>query len=404
MRPVGNFDPIRTLHGRSGHYPMEPQSMSPREQQFLIELATEISRLYGFARQMNEMDFAASLGGEFRGMQDAGWSTTITAADVRQELVAYLEKGEPLTTPEYRVVLLLYTQLSEAGGVYESIKNIMRVITALPYNLWPFQDLVRVRKQPPAVIGPNANKTFRDLAETAKAIGMKRLAELLAAVFRDDIRNGIAHADYIIWSDGLRLRRRNGGQVYAVSHEAVVEAVVRGIAFFDILQDHNRAAMNFYDPPREIVGKFSGNFPMPWTVHADPVKRTFSISGSSPAPVTTPAYLRQVEITARLGGRVLAAFPRDGDEQDEKVIEGIETVGYEPHVVPLDAKAYLQLQGQIEQHAMQDERRPMGNGLLIASPFGFTQLADAGHLVKILPPRITEVLFDGDGKNKPADE
>lgn len=366
--------------------------ISSSERQFISELATEISRLYGFARQMNEMDFAASLGGEFRGMQSAGWSTTITASEVRKELDAYLRRTDPLTVPEYRVVLLLYSQLSEAGGVYESIKNIMGVITAVPYNLWPFQKLVRLRKEPKAVIGPNANKTFRDLAENARAIGMKRLGELLVEVFRDDIRNGIAHADYIIWDDGLRLRRRNGGQVYSIPHGEVAEAIHRGIAYYDILQDHNREAMNFYNPPREIVGKFSGNFPMPWTIHADPVKRTFSISGSSPGPVTTPSYLRQVEISAQLGGRVLAAFPEH--DEDEAVVTGIEAMGCEPHIVQLDARARQDLVKLIESHAMQDNRRPAGSGLLVASPFGFTSLADAADLVEILPPAMTEVLFD----------
>ncbi|MGO4441018.1 hypothetical protein [Rhizobium sp. RAF56] len=368
--------------------------MSLQEKQYLTEFAREISRLYGFARQMNELDFAASLGGEFRGMQDAGWSTQITAADVRQELGTLLTRDSQLTTAEYRVVLLLYCQLAEAGGVYESIKNVMGVITAVPYNLWPFKDLVRVRKQPAAVIGPNANKTFRDLAETARAIGMPRLADLLANAFRDDIRNGIAHADYVIWSDGLRLRRRNGGNVYAVPHEDVLSAVVRGIAFFDILQDHNRTAMGFYNPQKEIVGKFSGNFPMPWTVHADPVKGTFSISGSSPGPVTTPAYLRQVEITGRLGGKVLAAFPRNGNSDDESTISWIEAAGYDPHVVPLEPSQFDELLHQVDYHAMQDDRGTNENGLLIASPFGFLHLSDASAFDHFLPPSITEVLFD----------
>lgn len=221
---------------------------------------------------------------------------------------------------------------------------------------------------------------------------MKRLGELLVEVFRDDIRNGIAHADYIIWDDGLRLRRRNGGQVYSIPHDEVAEAIHRGIAYYDVLQDHNREAMNFYDPPREIVGKFSGNFPMPWTIHADPVKRTFSISGSSPGPVTTPAYLRQVEISAQLGGRVLAAFPEH--DEDEAVITGIEAMGYEPHIVQLDPRARQELVLLIESHAMQDNRRIVGSGLLVASPFGFTRLADAADLVEILPPAMTEVLFD----------
>ena len=61
--------------------------MDTRE--FLTELNAYLSHLYAFARQMNELDFAASLSGEFRGMQDAGWSTTITAHEVFDEINQY---------------------------------------------------------------------------------------------------------------------------------------------------------------------------------------------------------------------------------------------------------------------------------------------------------------------------
>ncbi|TIV11205.1 MAG: hypothetical protein E5W00_04640 [Mesorhizobium sp.] len=152
--------------------------------------------------------------------------------------------------------------------------------------------------------------------------------------------------------------------------------------------------MSFYNPPKEIVGKFSGNPPMPWTVHADPVKGTFSISGSSPVPVTTPEYRRQVEITGRLGGKVLAAFPRIDDDDDERTINTIEDLGYEPNIVPLDAAAYADLLRQIQLHDMQDDRQTPGNGLLVASPFGFTSLAASAALENLLPSRMIEVLFE----------
>ncbi len=40
---------------------------------------------------------------------------------------------------------------------------------------------------------------------------MHELSEVLRDAFDPDIRNGYAHADYIIWGDGLRLRRQAGG-------------------------------------------------------------------------------------------------------------------------------------------------------------------------------------------------
>lgn len=365
---------------------------------YLIALNMELSRLYGFARQMNELDFAGSLGGEFRGMQDAGWATTITAQQVFDELQAYMSRTEPFTLPEMRIALMLYCQLSEAGGVYESLKNIMGVVTSQPYNLWPFKDIVRVRKADKRVIAPNANATFRDLATKTSEIGMTKLASLLALAFNDEIRNGISHADYVIWNDGLRLRKRNGGYANRLSFDEVGVAITVGVAFYDILQDHNRTAMASFNPAREIIGKFSLNPPMRFTVFSDPERGAFSISTSSPGPETTPEYLRQVEITARLGGKVLAVFPRNDHAADETVIKLIEDAGYDPHVVPMDAVAREALLAEIEAQHMGDERGSIAEGLLLASPFGFRTVADAVELEQVFPPATVELNFADDFK------
>ena len=84
---------------------------------------------------MNELDFAASLSGEFRGMQDAGWSTTITANEVFDEISAHLQNETPRSKAELRVILMLYCQLAEAGGIYETLKNMMGDVTLKPYLL-----------------------------------------------------------------------------------------------------------------------------------------------------------------------------------------------------------------------------------------------------------------------------
>ena len=172
-------------------------------EEYLEQLNQQLSYLVAFARQVNELDLAGSIFQESRGMQDAGWSTTITAHEIFNEMIAFTELNHPIEKSELRVLLSLYAQLSEAGGVYEGLKNLIGVIELKPFRGWPFQHLVRVREAPRRVIGPNANATFRDLAQTARGIGMLRLSELLETAFRDDLRNGISHADYIIWNDGL---------------------------------------------------------------------------------------------------------------------------------------------------------------------------------------------------------
>ena len=207
--PKGDFQIEKSQWQAIGAAVRICQDLSMTAQIYLRQLSRQLSYLLAFARQINELDFAASLSGEFRGMQDAGWATTITAHEVFAEISTHVAHSHPRSKAEIRVLLFLYCQLAEAGGVYETLKNMMGIITLKPYLLWPFQDLVRVRQHPRRVIGPNANATFRDLAETAQAIGMPGLASALEEAFRDDIRNGIYHADYVIWEDGLRLRRRN---------------------------------------------------------------------------------------------------------------------------------------------------------------------------------------------------
>lgn len=356
------------------------------------ELNAHLSHLYTFARQVNELDFAVSLGGEFRGAQDAGWATTITANEVFEELGTFFSAGGRLSKAEFRAALMLYCQLAEAGGFYETLKNMMGVISLKPYVLWPFQPLVRVRKEPKRVIGPNANATFRDLATMARSIGLLRLSELLVLAFRDDIRNGITHADYVIWDDGLRLRKRNGGRADRLSFKDVSDAICRGMIFFQILKELNNASVRTFDPPKEIVGRFSVNPPMPWTVSYNPKSGAFGISGSSPGAVTTPQYDRQVEINNRLGGKVFALYSRMNCSQLDDTEAHALSQGFEPHGVEISDAQMEALAADIERIGLWDDRQPHieQSHVLLASPWGFRWLHSPSEFDALLGQPLLE--------------
>jgi hypothetical protein len=344
--------------------------------EYLAELNTHLSQLYAFARRMNELDFAVSLSGEFRGMQDAGWNTTITANEVFDELTALTKDKRPHSKAEIRVILMLYCQLAEAGGVYESLKNIMGVVKLKPYLLWPFKNLVRVKKTPHKVVGPNANATFRDLAQTAAEIGLWRLSSLLEDTFRDDVRNAVYHADYVIWEDGLRLCKRNGGFGARLPFDELGEVVTRAAAFYDILRDYNGISVRSFNPAKEIVGRFSENFPMPWTVSFDPDTGAFRISGSSPGPVVTPEYQRQSEISGRLGGKVMAVYTHNPAKFADKLEQHVLAAGFEPNAVVMDQPQFMALINDIEKLGLWDERKPRSatGDILLATPWGFRWL------------------------------
>ena len=331
---------------------------------------------------------AASLFGEFRGSQGAGWSTSITAYEVRSELQTFDKKGAPLTVAELRQVLCLYSQLAEAGGVYEGLLNLMGVIQLKPYNLWPFQDLVRVKQSPKRVIGPNANLMFRKLAQVASDIGMTRLSQLLEITFRDDIRNSIFHADYIIAPNGLRLRRRNGGQVIVVTYEEINVALTIGLNFFHLLEGHQQDARESFRPAREIIGRFSLNPPMLHMVESM-ADGHFSISTSSVARQTDANYERQERINNLLNGRVLAAYLNVNLSNERSILEEIQQAGFDPVVINLTSESQVDdVVSEVDTHGLWRSRvigSALNNGLLLATPSGFVRVADREAFFSALP-------------------
>ena len=326
--------------------------------------------------------------GEFRGEEGAGWSTIVTAHEVFRELKTLGSKGTPLTRPEVRQVLFLYTQLAEAGGVYEGLLNLMRVAQLKTYNLWPFQNLVRIRQVPRAVIGPNANAMFRHLAEVAAAIGMVGLARLLEIAFRDDIRNAIAHADYILVSDGLRLRRRNGGHPITVSYAEVLSALQIALFFYELLERFQRETAESFRPARTVIGRFSENPPMPWTIELSE-NGAFSISSSSPGIQVDAAYERQKRINDRLGGRMATAYISPGVEVPSALLTEISAIGFEVLIVDLETVEQIAAQiGEVEEHGLWDAMPSVetsDNAVLMATPLGFRRISTGIEFQAWLP-------------------
>lgn len=106
-------------------------------------------------------------------------------------------------------------------------------------------------------------------------------------MFRDafdpDVRNGYAHADYIVWNDGLRLPKRNGGYARKISWEEFNAIFERGINFFHILRGVVGEYVRSYDPPKTIRARLQDEPEMDWTIYYDPKSGAFGItSGKYP--------------------------------------------------------------------------------------------------------------------------
>jgi hypothetical protein len=153
----------------------------------------------------------------------------------------------------------------------------LRIAGGESHVLWPFMDLVEAHRQTGEIIAPNANKVLKDLAGHAKALGFDELSEVFRDAFNPDVRNGYAHADYIIWKDGLRLPKRNGGNAKTLSWEDFNAIYERGINFFYILRHVVGEYVQSYNPPKTISARLQDEPEMEWTIFFNPQTGAFGI-------------------------------------------------------------------------------------------------------------------------------
>jgi hypothetical protein len=256
-------------------------ALKDENERFFAKTEPAFRALFEKARAANELQFAFSLMPEFRGIQAPGWNTAVEAHRAFDEYLAFLNDGK-LTPLKARVALAFYCHIAEASGFYEIPKNMLRVADGGFHNLWPFQELAEVHNRTGNIIAPNANKVIRDLAGHAESSGLHDLAEVFRDAFDADIRNGYAHADYVVWDDGIRLRKRNGGNPRLVGWPEFHLRFERGIKFFHTLRQLAGEYVRSYSPPKEIAGRYADGRTAKVAIGFDRQTGSFSITDSSP--------------------------------------------------------------------------------------------------------------------------
>ncbi len=261
-------------------------SLKEQNEAFYDKAEVALRELFEAAKAKHELHFAMALMPEMRGMQDAGWNTAHETQYAFHEYLEFIENLEP-SRMKLRIALGFYCHLAEASGFYEIPKNMLRISEGQSHVLAPFMDLVQEHRQTGNRIAPNANKILRDLAGHAKTLDFDNLAEVFRDAFDPDIRNGYAHADYIVWQDELRLPRRNGGYAKSIPLEDFSLLFERGVKFFNILQKLVLEYIKSYNPPKTIKTRLQNEPEMDWTIYSDPKTGAFGITGGKYEPKET---------------------------------------------------------------------------------------------------------------------
>jgi hypothetical protein len=256
--------------------------LSSQNDAFYEKAERSLRALFDTARAKHELHFAMALAPEMRGARDdaTGWNTAADAYRAFDEYLEFLAKLDdgPMRR---RIILAFYCHIAEASGFYEVPKNMLRIAGGQSHAIWPFQHPPEIRKNTENRIAPNANKVMKDLIGHAAKLEFNELAEVFRDAFDADIRNGYAHADYVVWNDGLRLPKRNGGDPKCIPWIEFYATVERGVNFFDKLRKLLRECQYFYDPPKTIKARLASEPEGNWTISCDPKTRAFRITNGT---------------------------------------------------------------------------------------------------------------------------
>lgn len=251
--------------------------------EFASRASSAMRDLFLRAQAANELHFAMAMFGEFRGAQDPGWNTAQEAVRAFDQFMELLNAIPVKKQIRARVALMFYAHISEGAGFYEIPKKLLLTIEGNGNNMYPFASLVEKHKRTGEIIAPNANRIMQDLIGHSKELGLDELALIWRDAFDPTLRNAVAHADYVLWEDGVRLPMRNGGRARIYSWDEVNAAIQKAISLFNVIRTLANEFQDSYLEPKVIRARLSKNEPIQdWTIHADKQAGTFGISTGKP--------------------------------------------------------------------------------------------------------------------------
>lgn len=226
---------------------------------------------------------------EFRGMRDGGWNTAEDALRAYDQYSAHIKSLKKDDLGRIRIVLAFYLHVAECSGFYEMPKKLMLTVEGRGNNIWPFQSLAKKHEKTGRAIDPNANAIMKNLMGHAFDLQFFELSDVFKEAFDTDLRNAIAHADYIIAADGLRIRKRNGGQPRVISWDDFDTLFCKGVLFSFIPQlvDHY---VRSYDPPKTVKARLNANEPrMDYTLYYIPESGAYGFITGTERPKNAAA-------------------------------------------------------------------------------------------------------------------
>jgi hypothetical protein len=172
------------------------------------------------------------------GMEDSGWDPYAESRGVLNDINAFFKLElpqehfkEPHKT-SWRLGLLLYSHIVEMDAPYEVLTNLLRFQLGKGYSLNPFFALLTEKEQKNyARHGISTGSKIKIIKQLSKELGFDA-GDIFDEFYDNQLRNAIAHSDYIIADDDFRCRGGlSGMKAFRIPYEKLDKQLLAAKAF-----------------------------------------------------------------------------------------------------------------------------------------------------------------------------
>jgi hypothetical protein len=166
--------------------------------------AADLELLFNKAKEHDEFEFGCTLL-RIRGLESAGWDSLIESEKLVEEFLSFL--NTPLDGMfKMRMLLLIYSHITEMDDFYSIVANLLWVIKGLRYKMDPFNKLLFVDRK-------EANSPYlkvERIKQLSHDTGIDKIGEIYDYLLVKQVRNAFYHSDFVLFKNEFRIVKGAG--------------------------------------------------------------------------------------------------------------------------------------------------------------------------------------------------
>ena len=174
------------------------------------------------------------------GIEDADWDPFVESKGVIFDLFKLMklqfteEHFEKPEITEWRLGLLFYSQIIEMSAPYDVLINLLRYRLRLGFSLNPFNDFLDKKELKQAKrLGLYPSQKIKILSQLGDNAGLP-IRMMFDEFYRRELRNAIAHGDFIFTDSGIRVRGIDYSKSFEINFEELDRIINCAKVFFHV--------------------------------------------------------------------------------------------------------------------------------------------------------------------------